>query len=241
MTNPFYIALTNKLQPSVKNEDGFTLIELLVVIGILAILLAITIVAINPTLQFQNARNAQRQSDVAAILDGVYEYQASNAGAVPSNLSSYISTTVAKNLGALPNQTATSTTFANPNLTYTVPSGNIITSGTVTVTSCTQAGDNGTFPVVSGTLTTIVVTNAGGSVISATGCVIAGFRIDLCSALVPTFIAALPMDPSPTVSSGAQCALTFNTGYTILSNAAGNRYTVAAPGAEAGATISITR
>ncbi|MGH7241206.1 MAG: type II secretion system protein, partial [Candidatus Saccharimonadales bacterium] len=70
-------------------QAGFTLVELLVVIGIIGILMAITIVAINPIQQFQNARNAQRQADVTTILDAVYEYEASNSGSVPANLSSY--------------------------------------------------------------------------------------------------------------------------------------------------------
>jgi type IV pilus assembly protein PilA len=69
-------------------EQGFTLIELLVVIGILAILLAITLIAINPTKHFQDSRNAQRQSDVVAILDGIYEYEAANTGTIPATLAS---------------------------------------------------------------------------------------------------------------------------------------------------------
>jgi prepilin-type N-terminal cleavage/methylation domain-containing protein len=69
-------------------QRGFTLIELLVVIGILTILLAITLIAINPNKHFQDSRNAQRQSDVAAILDGVYEYEAANSGTSPPSLAS---------------------------------------------------------------------------------------------------------------------------------------------------------
>lgn len=221
-----------------RQETGFTLIELLVVVGILGVLLAITIVALNPAKHFADARNAQRTSDISAVIDGIYEYEASNAGATPAGLSNVYTT--AKYLGALPSQTATGTSFSSPNLTYTVPSGNIITSGgSVTVTGCSQAADNGTFPVVSGTTTTIVVTNAGASATSATGCVIAGYRVDLCAALVPTYIANIPMDPSG--SSGTVCSATYNTGYTILVNGTGNRYTLAAPSAENGATISITK
>src|SRR3954464_14304963 len=70
------------------NQQGFTLIELLVVIGILAILLAITLIAINPNKHFQDTRNAKRSSDVAAILDSIYEYESSNNGSQPPALAS---------------------------------------------------------------------------------------------------------------------------------------------------------
>jgi hypothetical protein len=68
--------------------------------------------------------------------------------------------------------TASTTSFSTPNLTYTVPAGNTVGSGTVTVSGCNQTADNGVFPVTSGTNTTIVVTNSAG-VASATGCLIA--------------------------------------------------------------------
>jgi prepilin-type N-terminal cleavage/methylation domain-containing protein len=82
------------------NQGGFTLIELLVVIGILAILLAITLIAINPTKHFQGARNAQRQSDVSAILDGIYEYQAAHSGTVSTNAATATSTPTDVSLGS---------------------------------------------------------------------------------------------------------------------------------------------
>ncbi len=61
-------------------KKGFTLIELLVVIGILAVLLAITLIAINPARQFSQARDTQRNSDVNAILNAIHQYMADNNG-----------------------------------------------------------------------------------------------------------------------------------------------------------------
>jgi type IV pilus assembly protein PilA len=83
---------TSLLRRNLKNQKGFTLIELLIVIGILAILLAITLIALNPAQHFQNARNAQRQSDATAILDAVYQYEAANKGALPPSLSTLTTT-----------------------------------------------------------------------------------------------------------------------------------------------------
>ena len=65
---------------SSKNQKGFTLIELLVVIGILAVLLSITLIAINPARQFAQANDTKRASDVNAILNAVGQYSADNKG-----------------------------------------------------------------------------------------------------------------------------------------------------------------
>lgn len=145
---------------------GFTLIELLVVIGVLAILLTITLIAINPQRQFQQANNTKRTSDVNQILNAVYEYAADTRGALPAGIG-------------------------------------------VTVTAISSTGTGAAF----------------------------------CTALVPTYLAALPADPTtndgaPVTEAG--CAGAYDTGYTIIQTNA-NRVTVSAPGAELTAVISVTK
>lgn len=44
------------------------------------------IVAINPNRQFAQARNAERTSDVNAILNAVYQYAVDNSGQLPSTI-----------------------------------------------------------------------------------------------------------------------------------------------------------
>ena len=61
-------------------KKGFTLIEVLIVIGIIAILAAIVIIAINPAHQFAQSRNTQRRSDVLAILNAVQQRMVDNKG-----------------------------------------------------------------------------------------------------------------------------------------------------------------
>lgn len=56
------------------SQKGFTLIEILVVVALIAILAAVTIVALNPAASFEKTRNAQRQADVNTILNAITQF-----------------------------------------------------------------------------------------------------------------------------------------------------------------------
>lgn len=152
---------------SQNHQKGFTLIELLVVIGILAVLLSIVLVAINPARQFAQANNTQRRSDVGAILNAIHQYAADNKGSLPSGVPAQGNTTIIDS--------------------------------------------------------------------SSTG---AAF----CDALVPTYIAALPRDPS--AGTFTDCN-SYDTNYqiSVSTASAGStpRITVSAPDAELEVVVSVTR
>ncbi|MBT4917043.1 prepilin-type N-terminal cleavage/methylation domain-containing protein [Candidatus Peregrinibacteria bacterium] len=86
--------------------------------------------------------------------------------------------------------------------------------------------NRGTFP----TGITAVATEVG----SGTG------LIDICSDLVPTYIAEMPFDPTDADAAFTDCTA-YASGYTIVQDATSNRITVAAPTAELTETISVTR
>lgn len=144
------------------NKKGFTLIEVLLVIVIIAILAGIVLVAVNPGRQVSQANNAQRTSNVNAILSAVHQFAIDNRGALPAAI------------------TATAT-----------------------------------------------VMGSGGT------------QADLCTDLVPTYIAAMPFDPTSTGAHFTDCT-DYDTGYTVITDA-NNRITVAAPDAELTQVISVTR
>lgn len=75
-----------RMFPQTKNQKGFTLLEVLLVVAIIAILAGIVIIAINPSKQLGDTRNAQREADVTTILNAIYQYSLDNNGAIPSGI-----------------------------------------------------------------------------------------------------------------------------------------------------------
>jgi len=67
-------------------RNGFTLIEVLLVIGLIAVLAAIVIIAINPAFQFAQSRNTQRWANVNTILNAVGQYSIVNKGNLPAGV-----------------------------------------------------------------------------------------------------------------------------------------------------------
>jgi prepilin-type N-terminal cleavage/methylation domain-containing protein len=150
------------------NNKGFTLIELLVVIGILGVLLAIVLIAINPARQFAQANNTARRNDVNTILNAIHQYGADNKGTLPANMPGRgdAAVEVQKNAGGvgdvcadisptyvaqLPtdpslNVAAVSDCTANYSTGYTVA---VDTSGRVTVAAPDAEAVGGTTPVIS--------------------------------------------------------------------------------------------
>ncbi|MBT4209773.1 MAG: prepilin-type N-terminal cleavage/methylation domain-containing protein [Candidatus Komeilibacteria bacterium] len=60
-------------------RGGFTLIELIIAVGIIALLAAISVVAINPAKRIGQANDSQRNADLVAIINALELYTADNA------------------------------------------------------------------------------------------------------------------------------------------------------------------
>lgn len=153
-------------------QQGFTLIELLVVIGIIAVLAAIVLIAINPARQFRLANDSERSSEVNAILSAIGQFTVDTKGNLPGG----IPTTDPENISQ--------------------------------------------------------------------------DEADLCDALVPTYLSALPVDPTTGDDPGTdedddqisedECGDDYDTGYTVVND--NGRVTVTAPDTqEATPDISVTR
>ncbi|MEI6326957.1 MAG: type II secretion system protein, partial [Candidatus Roizmanbacteria bacterium] len=68
------------------SRRGFTLIELLVATGIIAVLMTVVIVAVNPFRMFLAAQQTKRSSDVTTIGKSLDMYLVSMKGVVPTQM-----------------------------------------------------------------------------------------------------------------------------------------------------------
>ncbi len=75
-----------------KDNKGFTLLEILLVVAAIAILAGIVIVALNPSKQLGDTRNAERSSEVNAILNAISQFSLDNGGALPTGMDSITGT-----------------------------------------------------------------------------------------------------------------------------------------------------
>jgi len=103
---------------------GFTFVELLVVITVIGTLLSIVLVSTQAIRQRQ--RNAQRATDIASILNAVYQYALDNNSQLPSALTN-ATTTICRTNSVCTN-TIDLSVLVNGNYLSSIPNDPLSTS-----------------------------------------------------------------------------------------------------------------
>lgn len=71
---------------NIKKYPAFTILELILVVALLAILVAVIFIGINPAQRIAEGRNTSRLNDLKEIASGIYEYSLANDGQMPPGL-----------------------------------------------------------------------------------------------------------------------------------------------------------
>jgi competence protein ComGC len=71
-----------------KKIKGFTTIELLIALGIISVISAVVLVAIDPARRFSEARNATRWQEIKGVLEAIVTYTTDHIGNSPTGLDS---------------------------------------------------------------------------------------------------------------------------------------------------------
>lgn len=149
-------------------KKGFTLIELLVVIGVLAVLLAITLIAINPGRQFSQSNDTKRSSDVNALLNAIHQYAADNRGSLPPGMVNVAATPFPIARSATPDNTVEADLCTDLVSDYmaALPQDPLTNNG-APITACTAAYDTGYEVTRSATNNRVTVTAPDGEINTA--------------------------------------------------------------------------
>jgi type IV pilus assembly protein PilA len=145
-------------------QGGFTLIELLIVIGIIAVLAAIVLVAVNPSRQFAKANDAQRSSNVNAILSAVGQYLIDQKGATTTLTAAGVSTTE----DDIADSDADICDLLVPKYIPALPTDPLSSHGGAGITNCNNYDTNYRIKIDTDSRITVAATGQGTSTISVT-------------------------------------------------------------------------